>query len=379
MAEKAVATDPMAIPAVIYLTDLLLKMKEAPAALAVVEGIEARLPTVDDVGLLATFSRAYIANGQRSAAQMILQRGSSLAGYDARNLLIIADLQRDAGDLKGAVWSLQKAMEGEPSFLPARIKLGELAASLGDMTKANSGGPGACSRISQPSHTDTTCWAPCGRRRAMIRGALEHFRAALALEDSPVLAVRVYGAERRVNGDAAAIAFLRDWLDATQAISSPGWPWRRATARCVTGRALRNSTSRPSPSPRTTRCCSTTWPWSTCSSRIPGPWSLRNAPTRALPGSADIGDTLGWVMVRTGDITEGLKYLRDAQSRVGSSPGLLYHIAYALNELGRQREALAELEQATASDQAFAEREEALALMAHLGQVSGVKTGAKAQ
>jgi predicted Zn-dependent protease len=136
-AERAVTLDPKALAPVIYLAELLLRMNEAPQALSVMEGIDARLPTIDDVKLLATFSRAYVANGQSAAAQTMLQRGSSLAGFDTRSLLTIADLQQDAGDLKGAAWSLQRAVEGDPSFLPARIKLGEFAVAQGDLPKAS--------------------------------------------------------------------------------------------------------------------------------------------------------------------------------------------------------------------------------------------------
>ena len=96
-----------------------------------------------------------------------------------------------------------------------------------------------------------------------------------------------------------------------------------------------------------------------------------------MPGAAEIGDTLGWVMVRTGNPTEGLKYLRDAECRTGPTPGLLYPIAYALSELGRPGEALSELERATAGGQPFADREDALALRARLEQATSKKPKGK--
>jgi len=135
-AERAVTLDPKAVAPVMYLAELLLRMNEAPQALSVMDGIEARLPTIDDVKLLAIFSRVYLANGQRASAQTMLQKGSSLAGYDPRSLLTIADLQQGAGVLKGAAWSLERAVEGDPSFFPARIRLGEFAVAQGDLPKA---------------------------------------------------------------------------------------------------------------------------------------------------------------------------------------------------------------------------------------------------
>jgi putative PEP-CTERM system TPR-repeat lipoprotein len=375
-AERALEADPMAVPVVIYLTELLLKMKEAPAALSVAEGLEARSPTIDDVGLLATLSRAYVANGQRSAAQAILQRGSSLAGYDAHSLLIIADLQRDAGDLKGAVWSLQKAMEGEPSSLQARIKLGEIHADLGDNDKAAQVAQGLLKDFPDKPY-GLHLLGSVQQKEGDDRGALDQFRAALGLEDSPVLAVLVYGAERRVNGDAAAITFLRDWLkrhpdDQIAGVAlaegySAVHDWKSAA------QLYEQVISKAPDNPLLLNNLALVY----LQLKDPRALDLAQRAQRAWPGSAEIGDTLGWVMVRTGDVTEGLKYLRDAQSRLGASPGLVYHIAYALNELGRQPEALAGLEQVTASDQTFAEREEALALLVQLRPVPAGKGGGK--
>jgi len=336
------------------------------------EGIKAKLPTIDDVKLLATFSRVYLANGQRASAQTMLQRGSSLAGYDPRSLLTIADLQQDAGDIKGAAWSLEKAVEGDPSFLPARIRLGEFAVAQGDLPKAT-----AVAERLQRDFPDK----PYGQHRLGTlrqkegddQGALEHLRLTLALEDSPGLAVRVYEAERRVNGDAAGIEFLRGWLD-----RHPGDPlaslalpegysgvrdWTKAQA------LYEDAIAKAPDNPVLLNNLALVY----LGQGDPRALELARRAQAAMPGSAEIGDTLGWVMVRSGNAAEGLKYLRDAECRTGSTPGLLCHIAYALKELGRPGEALAELERAAAGGQPFAEREEALVLRERLEQATGKK------
>lgn len=375
-AERALTLDPKAVVPAIYLAELLLRMNEAPQALSVMEGIEARLPTIDDVKLLATFSRVYLANGQRASAQTMLQRGSSLAGYDTRSLLTIADLQQDAGDLKGAAWSLEKAVEGDLSFLPARIRLGEFAVAQGDLPQATE----VAERL-QKDFPDK----PYGhhllgtlrQKEGDDQGALEHLKAALALEDSPGLAVRVYEAERRVNGDAAGIEFLRGWLD-----RHPGDPlaslalaegysgvrdWTKAQA------LYEDAIAKAPDNPMLLNNLALVY----LGQGDPRALDLARRAQAAMPGSAEIGDTLGWVMVRSGNAAEGLKYLRDAESRIGSTPGLLYHIAYALSELGRPGEALAELERATAGGQPFAERDEALALRERLEEARGKKPKGK--
>ncbi len=63
----------------------------------------------------------------------------------------------------------------------------------------------------------------------------------------------------------------------------------------------------------------------------------------AAPESASTLDTLGWILVTEKDTAKGLSLLRDAISRQ-NNPLIRYHLAQALQELGRTGEAKAELE-----------------------------------
>jgi putative PEP-CTERM system TPR-repeat lipoprotein len=365
VAEQAVDADHLAVPAVLYLADLLLKANDAPQALSLVEGLEARMPNLDDVDLMATLSRAYMANGQRASAQVVLQRASSIAGYDAPTLLTVADLQKEAGDLVGAGWSLEKAVDGDPTYLPTRIKLGELQTDLGQMDRAAVVAHGLLEDYPDKPfgyHLLGTIRQKEGDDRA----ALENYRAALERQDSPVLAVRVYGAERRVNGDAAALAFLGDWVErhpgdlvARTALADgyfSGNQWERA--RVLYEQALAKTQDNP--------LLLNNLALIYLSQGDPRALDYSQRAFSAMPGSSAVADTLGWVLVRTGDINEGLKYLRDALSRAGLDPGIRYHVAYALGELGRRDEAIAELEAATGGGRSFAERDDALQLLERL-------------
>ncbi len=59
---------------------------------------------------------------------------------------------------------------------------------------------------------------------------------------------------------------------------------------------------------------------------------------KMLPAPA-IVDTLGWSLVLSGEIAQGLSYLRQAFSMSSTSPEIQYHIAYALVQLNRVGEA----------------------------------------
>ena len=69
-----------------------------------------------------------------------------------------------------------------------------------------------------------------------------------------------------------------------------------------------------------------------------------------------IADTLGWTLVSKGRPQDGLRYLREAQSRRAGLPDIGYHLALALHALDRDAEARRELERALGSGRDFPDR-----------------------
>ncbi len=361
-AERAVGVDPSAVPVAVYLTNLLLKMKDSEQALKVAESMEVRAPNSDDVGLVAALSRAYIANGKRATAQVVLQRGSTLAGYDAASLLEIANLQIQAGDLRGAVWSLEKAQEGQPRYLPARIKLGELYLETGEIESATALAKKLRADFPREPYADHLLGV-IAQRRGESEPALSSYKAALEEEPgSPVLAVRVYEATRKARGLDAAIDFLRDWLaehpDATIARQALAEGLFRA-GRMEEARTLYEEALEASPDNLMLLNN-----LALIYAREGRPESIDYARRahQQMPGAPEVTDTLGWALVMNGQTAEGLKYLREARSRSAEDPGTSYHLAYALDQLGRREEALSELRRALTGDRPFPERQDALDL-----------------
>ena len=85
------------------------------------------------------------------------------------------------------------------------------------------------------------------------------------------------------------------------------------------------------------------------------------------PKHPAVNDTLGWILVRQGSFKEGLAYLRQAHARAFQQPAVRYHLAVALNGLGRSEEAKLELEAALAAGKPFKEEGEARELLARIG------------
>lgn len=357
-AERAVSTDPTAVPIAVYLTNLLLKMKESEQALTVAETMEVRAADSEDLDLLAALSRAYIANGRRATAQVVLQRGSALAGYDAASLLEIANLQRQAGDTSGAVWSLEKAAKGQPGYLPTRIKLGELYAEVGRLDDATALAKTLAADFPKQPYGEHLLGV-VAQQRGDHRAALDHFTRALKLEDSPVLAVRAYETIRAVQGANPAIDFLLGWIKkhpndeiARQALAEGLYrAGRIEDAQAIYRKALAESPNNPT--------LLNNLALSYARDRRSEAVQLARKARELAPASPEIADTLGWLMVLDGQTGEGLKLLREAQARAPDDPAIDYHLADALQRLGRQGEARRALAQALNSSRPFAERADA--------------------
>jgi putative PEP-CTERM system TPR-repeat lipoprotein len=369
-AERAVGADPASVPVAVYLTDLLLRMKESEEALKVAESMEVRGPSVDDVDLLMALSRAYIANGQRATAQVVLQRGSSMAGYDAPMLMEIAALQRQAGDLTGALWSLEKAVSGQPLYLATRVKLGELYTELGKVDLARAVADDLRRDFPGDPYGDQMAGS-IASAQGDAEQALASFTIALKRRPSPILAVRVYEAMREARGAEPALDFLTGWVRehpddriANQALAEALYrAGRSAEARHLYRRALEAAPDNP--------LLLNNLALIHAEQRSPEAVDLARKAYALLPGAAETADTLGWVLVQEGQPAEGLKLLREAKTRAVDDPGIGYHIAVALDGLGRSQEAFGELEAAFARGGSFPERERALELRRRLqGQVA---------
>ena len=85
-----------------------------------------------------------------------------------------------------------------------------------------------------------------------------------------------------------------------------------------------------------------------------------------LAPSAESADTLGWLLVTTGDPAAGLPLLQQAVAGKGSDPTIRYHLATALNGAGQKVEAMKLLETLTAEPAPFEDKAAAAKLLGEL-------------
>ncbi len=84
------------------------------------------------------------------------------------------------------------------------------------------------------------------------------------------------------------------------------------------------------------------------------------------PDDPAVIDTYGWILVRSGKVTEGLAALERAAARAPDNPDIRYHHAYALAQAGQGAKARAVLDELLAAHPQFASRTEAVQLQRKL-------------
>jgi putative PEP-CTERM system TPR-repeat lipoprotein len=86
----------------------------------------------------------------------------------------------------------------------------------------------------------------------------------------------------------------------------------------------------------------------------------------AAPAAAQIDDTLGWVLLAQGEADRAMTYLTAANSAAPRNPDIQYHLAVALQRVGRPADAQAMLENLLGSGVSFTDKDEAEKLLLEL-------------
>jgi len=138
--EKAREIDRNALAVRLYLAEHYLRTGKAKAAADVAQ--EAEIIAPENLEVLAVSGRAQLALGKVAIAKVIFRRMSGLAQDDYQWLYRIAGYQLAANAIDNGIWSLQKAVNENRKFLPARVALVEAQLRAGRMEKARENAQG---------------------------------------------------------------------------------------------------------------------------------------------------------------------------------------------------------------------------------------------
>lgn len=360
---RANRTNPTSIAPQLRLVNLLIQNRQLTEARQIMEGLENRAPR--NLSVLDTKARIQIATGNQAGAIETYRNAANVAANNAAQLFRIAKVQMSLQDVQGAASSLQYAVNLDPKILPAQTALARLTYDLDGFDAAMKKVEELQAKFPGSPAADTVKGDVLMRNKRYPE-AIAAYEEAFRKSGTSQEAQRLFQARWTSGDTTAAVDGLSEWIESNPNDRGP----RRvlALAYLKVGNidlAISHHEALAKMSSRDVVI-------------INNLASLyhRRGDKRAFeyakrayelaPEQPQTIDTYAWMLVQKGDVKQGLKLLRNAQARSNNQPDVGYHIAVALDALGRHQEALREVEAVLALGKKFKDEEAARKLMERL-------------
>lgn len=308
---------------------------------------------------------AEIAAGEPDYAATSFRRVAALTPDSANELVRVARLQYAVDDMVGARETLKTAIEVDPMFAPAHLRLAEIEATTGNIEEALKIAYRLQLAIPDSAAPDQLI-GDLLMLDEQISMAAQAYNHAFMKESTAPLLEKLYRAYRAAGSARNAIPLLEIWIrnyPDDQAISR-----LLATAYGDVGRieeAIKRHESLLESLPDD---IATVNNLALLYQRIGDSRAVAFAKRahELAPEHPATLDTLGWILVESGDVANGMAYLRKAIDRAPNLDVAHFHLAVALNELGDVDAAREELRKALESSNFFDERAEAESFLKRL-------------
>jgi len=304
--------------------------------------------------------------GDRDDARLRLRRAVEKAEYDATVLLQIAEEQIGIADNNGALWSLTKALQGNPGLISA----GALKARVLILLKEYDKSQIFLDELFEQHGAQASLHSVRGELRSVREdyvGATTDFQTAFDLIPNSYNMTMLFNALLANDQVSDALAVMNSWVDR--------YP-RDTASKLLLGQTLliRERYGEARKVYELLRA-----------DGMDNAMILNNLAMiyqhlndgRALsvaklafeqaPESANVLDTYGWILSERGDAAEGLSVLREAYARSSTVPEIRYHIGLALVKLGKIEEARVEIEASLQMAADFPGSARARTLLSELG------------
>lgn len=363
--DRASKLNPTAIRPQLRLVNLLIERRQIAEARQIMESLENRAPR--NLAVLDAKARIQLAGGNQAGAIQTYRNAANVVAGNAAQLFRIAKVQMSLQDVQGAASSLKYAVNLDPKILPAQVALARLTYDLDGFDAAMKMVEELQTKFPGSPAADTV------RGDVLMRSkrygeAIAAYEAAFGKSGTSDQAQRLFQARWASADRTAAVEGLDEWIK-----SNPrDLRTRRvlALAYLKVGNidlAISHHEALVEMSPRDVVILN----------NLAGLYD-RRGDKRAFefakrayelaPEQAQTIDTYGWMLVRNGDVQQGLRLLRNAQARSNNQPAVGYHIAVALDALGRHKEALREIEGVFDLGKKFEDEDAARKLLERLKQ-----------
>lgn len=356
---KAVAVDPNVLQPRLVLANFQLAQNQPKAAETTLNDALRIAP--DNIEVMTLLARAQLAGGSPQLAVGTLRQVVTKQPRSAPNEFNLALALRSAGDAAGAKSGFERALQIDPAFLPARQELIAIAIAEKDDAQAlrlakafQTVQPGANAdrlvaatyvglgktadgaKVLADSYAKTPDPQTLGQRVALLADD-KKYDEALKLIDA-----RIKSNPDEVASQQLRIDVLQRAGREQEAIAGYDAVLKQQPNNLI---ALNNLA------------------WLL---REKNPARARELAEHALvlaPRSAEVIDTLGYLLLQGPDKNRGTELLRRAHALNPDNPQIAFHLAKALHQSGEKKQARQLLDRIAATNAAFDGREEALSLL----------------
>ena len=342
------------------LLDFFLRTRQPDLALQAAKRLTGRAP--DDLQVLIAYSRAQLAVGDLIGAKGTLNGATRFADYNAPKLVEIAMLQLAANNLDGAAYCLEKALSGQPDFLPAMVLMADVELRKNDPGKSEKRAREIVARYPQRA-IGYSLLGDVSRARGQTSAAIDSYRRAHQTEPSTDTLLRLFGLLSSQDGGKPAVQMAEQWIKVHPrdivVQRALGESYVRA-GNFAQARVSYEHAAKLAPDD-----AGVLNDLANVLSRLRDKAAVKTAELAMAkaPGSSVVIDTLGWILFQDGQTDRALQLLRDARLRDPANPEIRFHLAVVLAKTGRNIEAKEELDAAMKGGTRFESETEARKLM----------------
>jgi len=361
--EKARQRNPKAMEPRLFLIGIYTRAGEPLKALDVARELQETHP--DNPVALRAVGTAQQAAGEHASAEVTFQKLVQAAPKSPELYYLLAEAQAKLDKLKEARANLNKALELQADYLPAKVGLVSLELRLDRKQEAM-----VVARRIIKEHPNLAVGHQIEGDLLMkenaYKEAVKSYEAALQKGKSAQLALNLFQARKLAGDTKLAYQALLEWLTE----HPEDVPVRMVLAGAYQGTGQReeaiahyDKVVRAQPK-NVVALNNLAWLYQQQSN----PKAVEYA-ERAYTIASDkpeIIDTLGWALVHSGKIDRGLVLLQEAVSKAPHLPEIRYHMAVALHKAGRIDEARKELKRLLRDHSDFAGVAEAAQLLERL-------------
>jgi putative PEP-CTERM system TPR-repeat lipoprotein len=339
--ESARKESPGTIQPLVMLAHFYLQSNEPKKALAVVE--QAVVAAPDNPEVLDLAGQVQLAAGEKNRALATFSKWVAAQPKSATALFRMATAQVANENAIGAINSLHRALAIRAEFPEAQVLLAETEARVGRGGEALK----VAAQMQQQDSKSPMGWLVEGdvqMQEKKFAAAARAYEKAYSLARSGPTAIKLYAALAQERRAAEGEARLREWLKEQ--------PTDLATRLYLAEAYLKGAKYKNAiveyefllaKSPDNLVVLNNlAW----CYQQVKDKRAVETA-EKALnlnPENPDVIDTLGWIVVESGDVRKGVELLRKAASLAPKSPEIRYHYAQSLAKIGNRPAAKEEFE-----------------------------------